>query len=57
MDNAIIDHIVREFKKDTGIDLKNDKMATQRVREAGEKGQDRAFQHLGHRPQSAIYHR
>ena len=37
MDNAIIDYIVREFKKDTGIDLKNDKMATQRVREAGEK--------------------
>ena len=37
MDNAIIDHIVKEFKKDTGIDLKNDKMATQRVREAGEK--------------------
>ena len=37
MDNAIIDHIVKEFKKDTGIDVKNDKMATQRVREAGEK--------------------
>lgn len=37
MDNAIIEHIVREFKKDTGIDLKNDKMAIQRVREAGEK--------------------
>ncbi len=37
MDNAIIDYITREFKKDTGIDLKNDKMATQRVREAGEK--------------------
>jgi len=37
MDNAIIDYITREFKKDTGIELKNDKMATQRVREAGEK--------------------
>ncbi|TAN61348.1 molecular chaperone DnaK [bacterium] len=37
MDNAIIDHIAKEFKKDTGIDLKNDKMAVQRVREAGEK--------------------
>ena len=37
MDDAIIDHIVKEFKKDTGIDVKNDKMATQRVREAGEK--------------------
>ncbi|HPM42270.1 MAG TPA: molecular chaperone DnaK, partial [Candidatus Omnitrophota bacterium] len=37
MDNAIVDYITREFKKDTGIDLKNDKMAMQRVREAGEK--------------------
>lgn len=37
MDNAIVDYIAREFKKDTGIDLKNDKMAMQRVREAGEK--------------------
>jgi len=37
MDNAIVDYIVREFKKDTGIELKNDKMAMQRVREAGEK--------------------
>jgi len=37
MDNALIDYIVKEFKKDSGIDVKNDKMATQRVREAAEK--------------------
>lgn len=37
MDNAIIDYLATEFKKDTGIDLRNDKMATQRVREAAEK--------------------
>ncbi len=37
MDNALIDHIVKEFKKETGIDLKNDKMAMQRLREAAEK--------------------
>ena len=37
MDNALIDYISREFKKDTGIDLKNDKMAIQRIREAAEK--------------------
>src|SRR3989338_6964851 len=37
MDNALVDYIVKEFKKDTGIDLKNDKMAAQRVREAAEK--------------------
>lgn len=37
MDNALIDYIIEEFKKDTGIDLKNDKMAMQRIREAAEK--------------------
>jgi len=37
MDNALIDYITKEFKKETGIDLKNDKMAMQRVREAAEK--------------------
>jgi molecular chaperone DnaK len=37
MDNILVDYIVKEFKKDTGIDLKNDKMAIQRVREAAEK--------------------
>jgi molecular chaperone DnaK len=37
MDNVLIDYIVNAFKRDTGIDLKNDKMAIQRVREAAEK--------------------
>jgi molecular chaperone DnaK len=37
MDNTLVDYIAREFKKDTGIDIKNDKMAMQRVREAAEK--------------------
>ena len=37
MDNSIIDYIVKEFKADTGIDISTDKMAVQRVREAGEK--------------------
>jgi len=37
MDNAIINHIVDEFKKDTGIDLNQDNTAIQRVREAAEK--------------------
>lgn len=37
MDNALVDYVVNQFKKDTGIDLKNDKMAMQRVREAAEK--------------------
>jgi molecular chaperone DnaK len=37
MDNVLIDYIAKEFKKGTGIDLKNDKMAMQRLREAAEK--------------------
>ena len=37
MDNALIDYIANEFKKENGIDLRNDKMAMQRFREAAEK--------------------
>lgn len=37
MDNTLIEHITKEFKKESGIELKNDKMAIQRVREAAEK--------------------
>jgi len=36
-DNALVDHLIEEFKKDQGIDLKQDVMALQRVREAAEK--------------------
>ena len=36
-DNRIIDYIASEFKKDNGIDLRNDKMASQRLKEAAEK--------------------
>jgi len=36
MDNAIIDYLVEEFKKETGIDLRKDQTAMQRLREAAE---------------------
>ena len=36
-DNRIIEYLVQEFKKDTGIDIKNDAMALQRLKEAAEK--------------------
>lgn len=36
-DQVIIDHIADEFKKENGIDLRNDKMALQRLKEAAEK--------------------
>ena len=35
-DRAIINWLIAEFKKDTGIDLSNDPMAMQRLREAAE---------------------
>ena len=37
LDQRIIDWIVEEFKKDQGIDLSEDKMALQRLKEAAEK--------------------
>jgi molecular chaperone DnaK len=36
-DNAIVDYLISEFKKDNGIDLKADKLALQRLKEAAEK--------------------
>ncbi|AVQ99418.1 molecular chaperone DnaK [Oceanobacillus iheyensis] len=36
-DNVIIDYMVQEFKKENGIDLSKDKMATQRLKDAAEK--------------------
>lgn len=37
IDELIMDWIVAEFKKDSGVDLANDKMARQRLKEAAEK--------------------
>jgi molecular chaperone DnaK len=36
-DDAIVDYLINEFKKDNGIDLRNDKLALQRLKEAAEK--------------------
>ncbi|MDO4814663.1 MAG: molecular chaperone DnaK [Gemella sp.] len=36
-DQAIIDYLVEEFKKEQGIDLSQDKMAMQRLKDAAEK--------------------
>ncbi|MBS4536876.1 molecular chaperone DnaK [Clostridium sp. D2Q-11] len=36
-DQALIDYLAQEFKKENGIDLRNDKMALQRLKEAAEK--------------------
>ena len=36
-DNSIVEYLIAEFKKDSGIDLKSDKLALQRLKEAAEK--------------------
>ena len=36
-DNRLIDYIAEQFKKENGIDLKQDRMALQRLKEAAEK--------------------
>ncbi|MEA2663526.1 MAG: molecular chaperone DnaK, partial [Candidatus Eremiobacteraeota bacterium] len=37
-DQAIVNWVAEEFKRDQGIDLRNDRQALQRLREAAEKG-------------------
>jgi molecular chaperone DnaK len=36
-DYRIVDHLLEQFEKDTGISLREDKMARQRLKEAGER--------------------
>lgn len=36
-DQRVVEYLLSEFKKDTGIDLKNDRMAMQRLKDAAEK--------------------
>ncbi|SRR5579885_1331896 len=37
MDNVLIEYVLQEFKKQSGLDVRNDKAAMMRVREAAEK--------------------
>ena len=37
MDNNIVDYVLQEFKKQSGLDIRNDKAAMMRVRDAAEK--------------------
>ena len=37
MDNALVEYILQEFKKQSGLDVRNDKSAMMRIREAAEK--------------------
>ena len=37
MDNTLVEYVLQEFKKQSGLEIKNDKAALMRVREAAEK--------------------
>lgn len=36
-DQRVVDYLIAEFKKETGVDLSSDRMATQRLKDAAEK--------------------
>ncbi|MCI1738604.1 MAG: Hsp70 family protein [Pseudomonas veronii] len=55
-DIRLIDYLVDEFKKETGINLKGDVLAMQRLKEAAEKGEDRALLEPADRNQPAVHH-
>ena len=41
MDNTLIDYVLQEFKKQSGLDIKNDKVAMARIKEAVEEAKIR----------------
>ena len=56
-DNRVIDWIAETFMKENGgIDLRKDKMALQRLKEAAEKAKNRAFRYGKRQYQSPVYY-
>jgi molecular chaperone DnaK len=56
-DQRVIDHLVKTFRGQHGIDLSTDKMAMQRLREAAEKAEDRALRRDHRQHHAALHHR
>lgn len=56
-DTRLINYLVDEFKKDQGIDLRNDPLAMQRLKEAAEKSQNRAVFCAADRREPAVHYR
>ncbi len=55
-DQRIINWLADEFRKEQGIDLRQDRMALQRLKEAAEKGQEGTLQLHADGGQSALHH-
>ena len=56
IDEELINYVAEEFRKQEGIDLRKDPMALQRLKEGGEKAEDRALQRDGDDDQPAVHH-
>ena len=57
VDNLVIDCLVAEFKKDQGIDVSNDKMVIQRLKDAAEKAKIELSSKQETTDQPAVPHR
>ena len=55
-DQRLIDYLATEFKKDQGIDIRKDKMALQRIKEAAEKAKMELSSCDGDGCQPALHH-
>jgi molecular chaperone DnaK len=55
-DQRVIDYLADEFKKENGIDLRGDKLALQRLKEAGEKAKIELSSVQADRDQPALHH-
>ena len=56
-DMRLVEYLAAEFKKEQGIDLKNDKLALQRLKEAAEKAKIELSSLGPDRDQPALHHR
>ena len=56
-DLRLIDYLADEFKKEQGIDIRNDKMALQRLKEAAEKAKMELSTAMENGCQSAVHYR
>ena len=55
-DQKITDYMLADFKAKEGVDLSNDKMALQRLTEAAEESEERAFQRNNNQHQPSVHH-
>ena len=55
-DQRLMDYLVDEFKKETGLDLRKDMLALQRLKDRGRESEDRALVVAADRSEPALHH-